>query len=69
MNKKQIAAILADMLTDLDWKDDAKHENGRYSCQCISCLHYFTGHKRRVMCFKCAQQDKHAGDAGRPHGN
>lgn len=56
MNKKQIAAILNDMLTPKDWPDDAMHENGRYSCHCCNCGASFLGHKRRVMCRECSEK-------------
>lgn len=37
-----------------DWPEDAPHENGKYSCRCVSCLLTFTGHKRRVLCRACS---------------
>lgn len=39
-----------------DWPEDLGHENGAYDCLCISCRHYFTGHKRRLRCKVCASQ-------------
>lgn len=36
-----------------DWPEDKPHENGNYQDRCRSCGHWFTGHKRRVVCRKC----------------
>lgn len=41
--------------TDRDWKDDFSHENGKYINICMDCKLPFYGHKRRVVCYKCAQ--------------
>lgn len=41
-------------ITPKDWIEDFDHENGNYTCQCLSCASYFTGHKRRVTCKECA---------------
>lgn len=39
---------------DGDWPEDFSHENGQYFCNCCQCHEQFTGHKRRVLCKKCA---------------
>lgn len=41
--------------TDRDWKDDFSHENGKYINICMDCKLPFYGHKRRVVCHKCAE--------------
>jgi len=41
---------------DYDWPEDFDHENGRYYCKCSQCDCTFIGHKRRVVCRKCANQ-------------
>lgn len=40
------------------YPDDAKHENGAYFNNCVTCLRQFVGHKRRGVCRACrsAQQ-------------
>lgn len=48
------ANILAILRAARDWPQDAGHENGRYTCQCVECGLIFTGHKRRVVCRSCA---------------
>jgi len=37
-----------------NWEEDFEHENGDYICKCVHCDHAFRGHKRRVVCRKCA---------------
>jgi hypothetical protein len=37
-----------------NWSQDFSHENGMYECICIHCTKHFLGHKRRMVCFKCA---------------
>ncbi len=49
--------------TGHDWPEDFSHENGNYYCHCIECGNEFRGHKRRVVCKKCA---KHAPPAVTP---
>lgn len=39
---------------DRNWIADFPHENGMYECICIHCTKHFLGHKRRMVCFKCA---------------
>lgn len=46
---------------DGDWLEDAKHENGNYYCTCSICGGAFTGHKRRVICKKCAKREDKGG--------
>ena len=41
--------------SDRDWTEDFPHENGNYECVCIYCKKHFYGHKRRVVCKKCAE--------------
>lgn len=36
------------------WPADFSHENGNYECICAVCKLTFVGHKRRVICRKCA---------------
>lgn len=40
-----------------NWVEDFSHENGNYMNNCISCKNEFIGHKRRVVCKKCATAD------------
>jgi hypothetical protein len=37
-----------------DWPEDFEINNGNYFCQCCLCNEQFTGHKRRVICKRCA---------------
>jgi hypothetical protein len=39
------------------WPEDASHENGNYSCQCVDCGRMFGGHKRRAVCKVCAASE------------
>lgn len=39
---------------DRDWTEDFHLENGNYFCTCMYCGCQFSGHKRRVVCKKCA---------------
>lgn len=46
------------LLTDPGrWTEDSTHENGNYRCVCIFCKKAFIGHKRRVVCKVCANED------------
>ncbi len=36
------------------YPEEAKSENGAYSCVCLTCGRSFTGHKRRPVCRICA---------------
>lgn len=38
-----------------NWTEDFTHENGNYTNKCSICTEYFLGHKRRVVCKKCAE--------------
>ena len=38
-----------------DWPEDASHENGDYTNDCIECKTTFLGNKRRHVCRKCAE--------------
>ena len=40
-----------------DWPEDAEHENGNYYCECCHCGESFLGHKRRVSCHKCVDDN------------
>lgn len=39
-----------------DYPEDTSHENGNYSCICVTCGAIFTGHKRRMQCKICATE-------------
>lgn len=39
-----------------NWVEDFSHENGNYMNICCVCQKEFLGHKRRVVCKKCATQ-------------
>ncbi len=41
-----------------DWKEDARHENGNYTCICSDCGETFMGHKRRVICKTCSHKEE-----------
>jgi|SRR6478609_1341506 len=43
-----------DTLPERNWEEDFSHENGNYINTCIECKLAFMGHKRRVICKKCA---------------
>lgn len=40
-----------------NWPEDFSYENGNYKCKCIYCGVIFIGHKRRVVCKKCANEN------------
>ena len=42
--------------SERDWPEDFPHENGNYWNTCIRCKKAFTGHKRRVICKRCANK-------------
>ena len=42
----------------LDWPEDFSHENGNYQNICCECGKYFAGHKRRIVCRRCAKYPK-----------
>lgn len=44
-------------VTVRDWPEDFAHENGNYSCICADCGESFTGHKRRLICKVCSQEE------------
>lgn len=37
-----------------NWEEDYAHENGNYTNKCIDCDKMFRGHKRRIICKRCA---------------
>jgi len=39
---------------ECDWTEDFEHENGNYQNHCHKCKALFFGHKRRIVCKKCA---------------
>lgn len=41
-----------------DWVKDFANENGNYERFCASCNLPFIGHKRRFLCFLCANKNK-----------
>jgi hypothetical protein len=41
-----------------DWKEDKDLENGNYQCLCVVCKRFFIGHKRRLICFECYNNQK-----------
>ena len=51
MNEYTIA-----FLSNRNWKEDYKHENGNYLNKCYRCSQYFLGHKRRPICKECADK-------------
>lgn len=50
-------AFLPDNLVDNahSWPEDFSHENGKYIMHCLTCLHDFVGHKRRIQCKLCSE--------------
>lgn len=44
-----------DVATPRDWPEDYDDDNGCYQNTCCQCGKIFTGHKRRVVCKKCAE--------------
>ena len=40
-----------------DWLEDAQYPNGNYTCKCSICGQTFIGHKRRVVCKVCAEEE------------
>ncbi len=47
-----------EMSKERDFIEDFEKPNGCYQCICTTCNNYFTGHKRRVACKKCATESK-----------
>lgn len=47
--------IYSDEMLERSWQRDFTHENGNYINTCIRCESPFAGHKRRVICAKCAK--------------
>lgn len=41
-------------VSNRDWPDDLKYENGNYMNSCRQCDNTFYGHKRRIHCQLCA---------------
>lgn len=41
-----------------DWQEDQAHENGNYNCRCVRCGGLFVGHKRRVVCKVCHNEEE-----------
>ena len=39
------------------WPEDVSHENGSYYCECCICRRQFQGHKRRVLCKVCTNEE------------
>ena len=39
-----------------NWEEDYQHENGNYVNRCMYCKELFFGHKRRVVCRECQEQ-------------
>ncbi len=39
-----------------DWTEDLAYENDNYYGECAICGNDFLGHKRRVICKVCAQE-------------
>lgn len=50
------------MMIKRDWVEDAEHENGNYQCICWTCKESFIGHKRRVFCKHCTDNNPHKVD-------
>lgn len=46
-----------------DWKEDSGHENGDYQNRCCQCDAIFLGHKRRVVCKECSDENEAARNA------
>jgi len=40
-------------VSENDWPEDFKHDNGNYNNTCLRCEAKFVGHKRRVLCKVC----------------
>lgn len=49
-----------------DWTEDFEHENGNYANECAQCKKMFRGHKRRVICKVCSEEN-HAPDIELTH--
>ena len=45
------------------WPEDYTHENGNYINNCAQCEAAFIGHKRRVICKVCAEENVRVWDA------
>ena len=41
-------------VSERDFPEDRKHENGNYCCICFRCGEQFIGYKRRVRCKVCS---------------
>ena len=50
---------MSDILEEkFDWPEDYNHENGDYMNICYVCGRQFRGHKRRVVCRQCADDEQ-----------
>lgn len=47
---------------NVDYPEDADHENGQYLNVCIKCGVQFIGHKRRNICKKCSTEGDKSND-------
>lgn len=43
-------------VTQRDWAEDFKEENGNYQRECIRCRKEFKGHKSRIVCKECHEK-------------
>lgn len=52
MEKQQTLATLLE--SPKNWVSDFAFENGKYTNICLACDSTFLGHRRRRLCYQCA---------------
>lgn len=60
-NSKKVNEVTEKVLFkagERDWEEDFPKENGQYFCKCVECGEKFIGHKRRLVCRKCAKDEE-----------
>ena len=45
-----------------DWPEDFADDNGRYEHECFQCHTQFVGHKHRLVCHVCEDENKRRWD-------
>ena len=56
IKSNEVTRIIPEFDSPKNWTQDRNLENGNYTNVCIRCKSAFMGHKRRVLCFECANK-------------
>lgn len=46
------------LVSNRNWIKDFNYENGKYLNKCLACDCNFIGHKRRLICYQCADHSE-----------